>query len=262
MHELELEIKLTLKHINQSSHTHLSQVESYESEVGVLEQSLSKLQSHRWGVGTTNSDSSALLEALSMDRGQQKIDSEKRKELITSILAQQREQVRNLMDCQLENMTLAWIAQHGDGDEEEGGGGGGLFRNQGEDPSTVAEGNDLASELNQVLQLTPDQKQQLKHSACTAGIEEERRSIEVIDQSLTALMSNSWLMNNGIEECTEQFTDILNATQMSKFLLWADHNSEAIDQLDYVNAPPSNAPPSASPTFIFGIDETNAGDDV
>ena len=226
-----------------------------ESEVGVLETSLAKLQAHKWGVGN-NTD--ALIEALSMDRGQQKIDSEKRKELITSTLAQQREQVRNLMDCQLENMALAWIAHQG----EEGAGSDnvGLFKNtDGEDPTTTAEVNELASELNEVLGLTPDQKKQLRSN--TAGIEEERKSIEVIDQSLTALMSNSWLMNNGIEECTEQFTNILNPTQMSKFLLWSDHNSEAIDQLDYVNAPPSNAPPSSSPTFMFGIEESNAGDE-
>ncbi len=237
--------------------TGYSQVESYEAEVGVLESSLSKLQLHRWGVGN-NAD--ALLEALSMDRGQQKIDSEKRKELITSILAQQREQVRNLMDCQLENMTLAWIAQYGEeGDGNANGNGGGVFRTEGDDPTTAAEVNEFADELNRVLELTPDQKEQLKLS--TAGMEDEILAIEDIDQSLTALMSNSWLMNNGIEQCTEQFTNILNATQMSKFLLWSDHNSEAIGQLDYVNAPPSNAPPISSPTFIFGIDETNAGDD-
>ena len=224
------------------------QVESYETEVGVLETSLSKLQAHRWGVGH-NTD--ALLEALSMDRGQQKIDSEKRKELITSILAQQREQVRNLLDCQLENMTLAWIAQHG-----EVAGAGAAVK---DDPDTNVELDDLALELNRVLELTPDQKNQLRSSS--AGMEEERQAIEVIDQSLTALMSNSWLMNVGIEECTEKFTNILNPTQMSKFLLWADHNSEAIDQLDYVNAPPGNAPPSASPTFAFGIEEANAGED-
>lgn len=223
-------------------------VESYETEVGVLETSLSKLQAHRWGVGH-NTD--ALLEALSMDRGQQKIDSEKRKELITSILAQQREQVRNLLDCQLENMTLAWIAQHG-----EVAGTGAAVK---DDPDTNVELDDLALELNRVLDLTPDQKNQLRSSS--AGMEEERQAIEVIDQSLTALMSNSWLMNVGIEECTEKFTNILNPTQMSKFLLWADHNSEAIDQLDYVNAPPGNAPPSASPTFAFGIEEANAGED-
>lgn len=230
-------------------------VESYEAEVGVLESSLSKLQLHRWGVGN-NAD--ALLEALSMDRGQQKIDSEKRKELITSILAQQREQVRNLMDCQLENMTLSWIAQYGE-EGDANGNGGGVFRTEGDDPTTAAEVNEFAEELNRVLELTPDQKEQLKLS--TAGMEDEVLAIEDIDQSLTALMSNSWLMNNGIEQCTEQFTNILNATQMSKFLLWSDHNSEAIGQLDYVNAPPSNAPPNSSPTFIFGIDETNAGED-
>ena len=93
------------------------------------------------------------------------------------------------------------------------------------------------------------------------AILKERKAIQVIDESLLALMSNSWLLNNGIEQCTDQFTEILNPTQMSKFLLWADHNSEAIDELDYVNAPPANASPGTSPSFVFGIDEMNAGED-
>jgi len=230
-----------------------SQVESYEAEVGVLESSLAKLKAHNWGVGA---DSDALLEALSMDRGQQQIDAQKRKELITTILAQQREQVRTLMDCQMENMTLAWIAQHGeDGSEAVHGTGDTDMGNE----STKAELDELGSELNQILDLTPDQKRQLKLS--TGGIEEERRAIQVIDASLTALMSNSWLLNKGVEECADKVTDILNPTQMSKFLLWADHNSEAIDQLDYVNAPAGDAPPSANPTFVFGIDEANTGEE-
>lgn len=221
-------------------------VESYEAEVGVLESSLSKLQGHRWGVGA---DSEALLEALSMDRGQQQIDKAKRTELITSILSQQREQVRNLMDCQLENMVLGWVSQHGEV-------GGPSDAGQPQDPSTQAELDELALELNNVLNLSPDQKSELQ--SASHGMEEERKAIETIYTSLTALMSNSWLMNSGIEECTEQFTSILNPTQMSKFLLWADHNSEAIDQLDYVNAPPANAQPNSSPTFAFGIDESTA----
>ena len=53
----------------------------------------------------------------------------------------------------------------------------------------------------------------------------------------------------------------MNPTQMSKFMLWADHNAEAIDQLDYVNAPPANAQPASSPTFVFGIDDAPPGDD-
>jgi hypothetical protein len=214
---------------------------------------LAKLKAHEWGVGA---DTDTLLEALSMDRGQQKIDAQKRKELITSILAQQREQVRSLMDCQVENMTLAWIAQHGDNGDEVANGAGDADM---DDPSTKAELDDLASELNQILDLSPEQKSQLQGS--TEGIEEERQAIQVIDESLTALISNPWLMNRGIEECTDQFTEILNPTQMSKFLLWADHNSESIDQLDYVNAPSANALPSANPTFAFGIDETNTGED-
>mmetsp|Transcript_2408 Transcript_2408/g.4469 ORF Transcript_2408/g.4469 Transcript_2408/m.4469 type:complete len:541 (+) Transcript_2408:463-2085(+) len=230
-------------------------VESYETEVGVLESSLAKLKAHKWGVG---GDATAVLEALSMDRGQQKIDSEKRKELITSILGQQREQIRSLMDCQLETMILGRIAHY----NEQGG------ESNGDDSTDLKlmdllHDNDdldsLSAELNEILNLTTEQKEKLRNS--TSGIEEERKAIAVIDESLLALMSNSWLLNNGIEQCTDQFIEILNPTQVSKFLLWADHNSEAIDQLDYVNAPPANSAPNASPMFIFGVDEMNNVED-
>jgi hypothetical protein len=230
-------------------------VESYEAEVGVLESSLAKLKAHKWGVG---GDATAVLDALSMDRGQQKIDSEKRKELITSILGQQREQVRSLMECQLETMILARIAQCDDKGGESNG-------DEGTDLKMLDAVHDndemdsLTAELKEILDLTLEQKEKLRNS--TQGIEEERRAIAVVDESLLALMSNTWLLNNGIEQCTDQFLEILNPTQVSKFLLWADHNSEAIDQLDYVNAPPANSAPSASPTFVFGVDEMNNVED-
>ena len=267
-------------------------MDSYEGEVGVLETSLSKLRAHRWGVGA---DAEALLDALSMDRGQQTIDPQKRKELISSILHQQREQVRNVMECQMENMVLGWIAnyhpshhnrqqpqqqqQPQDDDKTMSGAdaGGGtpndantnntnttMIKKEADDVMDEKQEDDtqlesLAMELNEMLQLTPSQKEQLRKT--TEGIEEERQAIETVDACLTAMMSNSWLMNHGVEECTEQFTSILNSSQMSKFLLWADHNSEAIDTLDYVNAPPASAPPAQGPVFVFGMDDGPQNDE-
>ncbi len=223
-----------------------------------------------------------------MDRGQQKIDSAKRKELITSILTQQKEQVQNIMDCQLENMVLGWIARHDDNDGGGNGGGnsggddvedkqmtdsgaesmsGATIKCEDDDNCNAQNNNhaeednldNLANELKDILQLTPEQKKQLQKA--TEGVEEERKAIEVVDSSLTALLSNPWLMNNGIEECINQFTSIMNPTQMSKFMLWADHNAEAIDQLDYVNAPPAKSQPAAGPSFVFGIDDAPVGED-
>jgi len=294
-------------------------VESYEGEVGVLENSLAKLRAHRWGVGN---DPEALIEALSMDRGQQTIDSEKRKEMITTILTQQREQVRNVRDCQVENMVLGFLARYDDkggdvdndgddnvdGDIDAGGNADVDGNTDGDSEQTAGQGSSgdatigknsikmeddcepsdmdtttgsantegqhkqnhdqqqqrqgldsLATELNDILQLTTTQKQKLL--AATEGIEEEIRAIEMVDTSLSAMLSNSWLMNEGVEDYTNEFTSILNTSQMSKFMLWADHNSESIDQLDYVNAPPANAPPSQGPVFVFGMDEGLVGDD-
>ena len=230
-------------------------MESYEAEVGVLEASLSKLRAHKWGIGT---DSDALLEALSMDRGQQKIDSDKRKELITSILSQQKEQVQTIMDCQLENMILGWIARHGEEDDNNNVETDKVIKKE-EGENYEDELNALAEELNSVLQLTPEQKKQLQKA--TEGVEEERKAIEVVDTSLSALLSNPWRMNNGIEECMNQFTSLMNPTQLSKFMLWVDQNAESIDQLDYVNAPPADDQPTTGPMFVFGIDDVPTGYD-
>ena len=60
-----------------------NQVDTYEGEVGVLEAALAKLQAHSWG---SDHDHEALLEALSMDRGQQPLPPEKRQSLIHDIL--------------------------------------------------------------------------------------------------------------------------------------------------------------------------------
>lgn len=227
-------------------------VDSYEGEVGVLESSLAKLRSHRWGAGA---DHEALLEALSMERGQQNIDASQRRELIQSILAQQREQVANVMECQLENMVLGWIAGRGGEGSSEGAG----AKVKNGDGTVDGEADQLAKELEDVLRLTPDQKSRLVKA--TDGVEQERKAIETVDSCLEAMMTHSWLTNAGVEECAEQFMSILNPGQVSKFLLWTDHNSESIDRLDYVRAPPAGAPPQNGPTFAFGMDDAALGDD-
>ena len=52
--------------INMSS---LSQIDSYEGEVGILKPALSKLRSHKWTADNHNRE--ALIKALSMECGQQ-----------------------------------------------------------------------------------------------------------------------------------------------------------------------------------------------
>jgi hypothetical protein len=218
-------------------------VDSYEVEVGILENSLAKLRAHRWGVGT---DIEALLEALSMDRGQQVIDTDKRKEILTSLITQQQEQVQTLMDCQEESMILGLVSRYNS--------------QQGSFDNADPELHSLLSELDELLHLSDDQKKELE--LATNGCEDEYRASQTIDTCLSTLLATNWLMNNGIEECTKPFTSIINSGQMSKFLLWADHNSETIDQLDFVNAAPSNAPPSKGPIFVFGIDDAGQGDEA
>ena len=210
-------------------------VESYEHEVGVLESSLSKLKAHSWGSG--NND--ALIQALSMERGQQPLSESDRRKVIVEILKQQRDQIENLMETQMETMMLSWIGKVSKGEIQ-------LSEN--------SEEAALASELSDVLKLSSDQVESLSELKCG---EEEQQALQTIDVCLEAMMNNSWLMNDGVEECTEQFASIMNPSQLSKFMIWADHNSEAIDCLDYVNAPPSSAPPASTPIFHFGIDQSD-----
>ena len=210
-------------------------VESYEHEVGVLESSLAKLKAHSWGSGNYD----ALIQALSMERGQQPLSEDDRRKVIVSILKQQREQIENLMDAHLETMMLSWIGKVSTGE------------------ITVPDNSEesaLAAELSDVLKLTPEQAGSLSSVECG---DEEQQAIQTIDVCLEALMNNSWLMNEGVEECTEHFASIMNPSQISKFMIWADHNSDAIDCLDYVNAPPAADPPTNTPIFHFGIDQSD-----
>jgi hypothetical protein len=187
-------------------------VESYEGEVTVLEQALSKLRQHEWGGGDSNNtiseatddgiedsdtkeagskitspapakgDHTALLEALSMERGQQALDQTARRELIKSILEQQREQVANLQEAHLEGRMLGWLVRQSaslDGNEKD------AFMaeaapvtSQGETPiaSSAAEGKikleeenkldeeelEIAKELQEILNLSPEQEDQLR----------------------------------------------------------------------------------------------------
>jgi len=115
-------------------------VDSYEGEVGVLEEALERLRAHKWGgsdngrggestvdtkavddiskkdsTSTTKNNSSnnheALLDVLSMDRGQQPLTTAMREEIIMNILKQQMEQVDNLLDVQMECGVLGWFAR-------------------------------------------------------------------------------------------------------------------------------------------------------
>ena len=211
-------------------------VDSYEGEVGVLEASLSKLRAHQWGVSDSNNHE-ALIEALSMERGQQPLTAEKRRELISSIVGQQREQVANLLDCQLESWILSELANARSAD---------VSAMQQNEPEL----NQLTSELQSVLSLSPDQLLRIQNTS--KGSLCEIRDLYAIDECLKSIQENNWLLDEGVDEISSQFTSILNPAQLSKFLLWSDHNADAIERLDYVNV---GSTAESGPVFEFGIDE-------
>lgn len=219
-------------------------VDSYEGEVGVLEASLSKLRSHQWGSSDSNNHE-ALIEALSMERGQQPLTAEKRRELISSIVSQQREQVANLLDCQLESWILSELANAQTGSSSN------VSQN---DPEL----EELTSELQSVLSLTPEQLARIQNSS--KGDSCEIKDLYTIDDCLKSIQDNNWLLDEGVDEISGQFTSILNPAQLSKFLLWSDHNADAIEKLDYVNVGANNIV-DGGPVFEFGIDEGFADGD-
>jgi hypothetical protein len=85
------------------------------------------------------------------------------------------------------------------------------------------------------------------------------KDLYAIDDCLKSIQDNNWLLDEGVDEISSQFTSILNPAQLSKFLLWSDHNADAIEKLDYVNV--GALMESGGPVFEFGIDEGFADGD-
>jgi hypothetical protein len=202
-------------------------VDAYEAEVGILEKTLQQLKAHEWGA---QDDPRALCEALSMDRGQQVLTTEERQQAATDILRQQLQYIQLLEEMMQEQYVLYQIQN---------------------DPALA--------ELRETLQLTPTQLEQLK--AAESGWQDEWNALQTVKASLQAMLENNWLWNEGCTAVAEEFMSILHKNQVSKFLLWADHNVEAIDELDIVHAPNSIA---QGPVFHFGVNshpESGLADD-
>lgn len=113
----------------------------------------------------------------------------------------------------------------------------------------IAEGNPQVQDLAASLQLSPEQLRQVEESK--AGWQDEWDSLQTVKGSLVAMQENEWLWNENVGAISEQFMSILHKNQISKFMLWADANSEAIDELDGVHA--SQGVPSG-PVFSFGVE--------
>jgi hypothetical protein len=223
-------------------------VDSYEGEVGILESALSKLRSHIWGSNVIDHD--ALIEALSMERGQQPLTLEKRRATVQSILAQQREQVASLIECQLENWVLCTIADEASALSLEG-----MYRcSYAETFLAVSNNNEeiaqISSELKSLLNLTPRQLSHINQSSF--GCAHEVQDLFTVDSCLQSIQLNEWLLERGVDDVAETFTSILNPNQRSKFLLWSDHNGDPIEHLDYVNVLVGDG---NGPMFEFGVDE-------
>ncbi len=187
---------------------------------------MKQLKAHEWG---TSDDHQALLDALGMERGQQAIAPDQRSAIIRDILRHQQEQVQLLQQAQMEQECLVLLAS---------------------DPE-----DELAKELQEVLQLSPEQKEALL--ASSHGLEQEIQALETIAASLQAMEENDWLVNEGVAQITDQFSSILHKNQLSKFLLWADANVEAIDQLDHVTVQPLHG----APLFTFGVETAPDNDE-
>lgn len=241
-------------------------VDAYEVEVGILEKTLQALKSHEWGgsgenngVDNSNIDgssrASALAAALSMDRGQQQLTLEQRKATATGILEQQLQFLEQLENLLQEQFVLHELAEtHFRGScGEDGPGGSGEKKNPEEEESV-----DNLEDLKQLLQLSEDQLVEIRQSS--RNWDEEWQALQTVKASLIAMKENDWLWNDGCIETADQFLRILHKNQISKFLLWCDHNVEAIDELDCVNAPVLNRDSEnrgvsvVGPVFSFGVD--------
>lgn len=203
-------------------------MDAYETEVGILEKTLKQLKAHEWG---RDDNHKALLDALGMERGQQAIPPDQRATIIRDILNHQMQQVQLLRQAQLEQECLAFMVAEENADDE------------------------MVRELQEILQLSEEQKQELQ--ASSQGLDKEVEALETIAASLQAMQENDWLVNEGVQTITDQFTSIMHKNQLSKFLLWTDANVEAIDQLDHVQVQPLQG----APLFMFGVESTPVDDD-
>jgi hypothetical protein len=187
-----------------------------------LEKTLQQLKAHEWGA---QDNASALAEALSMDRGQQVLETPQRQQIARDILQQQLQMVQMLEDIMTEQYVLYQLKDSTEFDD-----------------------------LKQELQLSQSQLEQL--SMGQVGWEDEWAALQTLKSSLTAMHENTWLWNEGVTSVTDQFLAIFHKNQISKFLLWTDHNSEAIDDLDGLY-PPNGVP--SGPVFSFGVDSHPEG---
>lgn len=213
-------------------------VDAYETEVGILERTLKQLEAHEWGKDTD--DHMPLLDALGMERGQQAITSEERNTIIRDILKQQMKQVNMLQQTQREQEVLAMLVSEAGGENK--------YDNSEEDMQ-------MFYELQDILQLSDDQKAKLRESS--KGLDKEVEALETVSASLEAMQKNDWLLNEGVQKITDQFTSILHKNQQSKLLLWTDANTEAVDQLNLVQVQPLQS----APMFSFGVESTTPTDD-
>jgi hypothetical protein len=108
----------------------------------------------------------------------------------------------------------------------------------------------IASELQSLLDLGPKQLAQIER--CSRGCIHEVRDLFTVNDCLQSIHSNKWLLDEEVEDVAGQLTGILNQTQLSKFLLWSDHNAESNERINYVNAIGGGG---SWPLFKFGVNE-------
>ena len=154
-----------------------------------------------------------------MDRGQQVLTFEQRHEVATGLLDQQLQWIEMLEEIMLEDYVLQNVR------------------------------NGEFAELKDILGLDEEQLNRIEVSK--VGWQEEWTALQTLKASVIAMRENDWLWNESVSSIAEQFMAILHKNQVSKFLLWADHNAEAIDELDGVNAAPG---PANGPVFAFGVE--------
>lgn len=212
-------------------------MDAYETEVGILEKTLKQLKAHEWGA---SDNASALAEALSMDRGQQIMSDADRKQAAKDILEQQLSFLGQLEQVMEEQFFLCQYAT-------------GFFKQNDTGDGNV-DNEDNFSDLKEILHLTPEQQQQLAGQA--SGWEEEYKALQTVKVALTEMKENDWLWNEDCNAVSSEFLNILHKNQVNKFLLWCDHNQDAIDELDCISAP-EGIP--QGPVFSFGVESNPEG---
>lgn len=193
-------------------------VETYESEVSKLENSLNLLKAHSFGTGQAQD----LLHALEYSGGEHlrhaMMSKEAKTELMGRILGQHSQNTAAIRRANLENQVLI---------------------------AAASDNSELFNTLRTQLRLTDEQCRHLQNLA--HHTRDEARKLDAIAKCFSALRVHDWLYFPGIESLLHHTRNTMTPQQFQRFLTWTGDNSDVVERLQTM----ATAGPDTDADFEF-----------